>query len=246
MKAVLIDDEPKNIRVLKKLLTEFCPQVSIVGEASGIEDALPVIRQGQPDVVFLDIEMPYGNAFDLLDKLIPIEFEVIFITAFDSYALRAFKYSALDYLLKPVSIEELVTAVNRVEKKLQHNTNAHLLNLLSNIGQQPDRQRIAIPQKDEIFFIQVGEIVYCEASGGYTRIFRHGGKTFVSSRAIREYEEILPQEIFLRIHNSYIVNLRFVKKYQKGRGGMVEMENGATIEVAARRREEFLARLGYK
>lgn len=246
--ALIIDDEPKNIRILQGLLEESCPEVTVTGEAVSAESAIPLIHEKQPDLVFLDIEMPYGNAFDLLDKIMPVNFEIIFITAFDDYTLKAFKYSALDYLLKPVSIDELKNAVRKAKEKIRvKNINQQLQNLLFNINKtNSSLQKIALPCKDGLVFVLLTDIIRFEAKAGYTNVFAVTHQKYVSSRSIKEYEEILPDDIFFRIHNSHIINLNWVKKYHKGRGGLIEMSDGAMIEVATRRKDEFLARFGYK
>ncbi|OQP57980.1 LytR/AlgR family response regulator transcription factor [Niastella populi] len=246
--ALIIDDEPKNIRILRGLLNESCPEVRIIGEAVSAETAIPLIAETRPDLVFLDIEMPHGNAFDLLDKIMPIDFEIIFITAFDAYTLKAFKYSALDYLLKPVSIDELKTAVQKAKERIRFkNINVQLQNLMFNINKpNSNLQKIALPNNDGLVFVQLAQIIRFEARGGYTYVHTTENQKYVSSRIIKEYEEILPAEIFFRIHNSHIINLNFVKKYHKGRGGLIEMNDNALIEVATRRKDEFLARFGIK
>jgi len=248
IKALIVDDEPKRIRILKNLLEEFCPQVEICGEAENTETAISLIEEQEPDLVFLDIEMPYGNAFDMLDKLMPVTFEIIFITAFDEYTLKAFKYSALDYLLKPVNIDELKEAVAKAETRLQHkNTNHQLQNLLYNLKRgNAALQKIALPFKDTLVFIPVNSIIRCEANGGYCNIFTNDGQKFLGTKTIKKYEEILPADLFYRIHNSHLINLNYVRKYLKGRGGFIEMDDGAVIEVASRRKDEFLARFGYR
>ena len=246
--ALIVDDEPKNIRILQGLLDKSCPDVTIVGEAISAETAIPLIRDKNPDLVFLDIEMPYGNAFDLLDKIMPVNFEIIFITAFDDYTLKAFKYSALDYLLKPVSIDELKIAVFKAKERIRFkNINAQLQNLVFNINKtNASLQKIALPCNDGLVFVLLSEIIRFEAKGGYTHVYVSNNQKYISSRIIKDYEELLPEDIFFRIHNSHIINLNFVKKYHKGRGGMIEMADNAMIEVAIRRKDEFLARFGYK
>jgi two-component system, LytTR family, response regulator len=246
--ALIIDDEPKNIRILHGLLTESCPEVKVTGEAVSAETAIPLINEKQPDLVFLDIEMPYGNAFDLLDKIMPVNFEIIFITAFDDYTLKAFRYSALDYLLKPVSIDELKMAIQKAKERIRFkNINDQLQNLLFNINKpNPSLQKIALPCKDGLVFVILSDIIRFEAKSGYTNIHVVDNKKYLSSRTIKEYEEILPDDIFFRIHNSHIINLNWVKKYHKGRGGLIEMSDDALIELATRRKDEFLSRFGYK
>lgn len=243
IKAIIVDDEPKNRKVLRSLLTQFCPQVVVENEAGSADEATVMIQQEKPDILFLDIEMPYGNGFDLLDRLMPVDFEIIFITAFDEYTLKAFKYSALDYLLKPVNIQELQTAVDKASKKIHlKNINQQLSNLLQNIRHsESTSSKLAVPSQDGFFFISLNDIIRIEAKGNYTSIFSNDGQKHVSSRTIKQYEEMLPPRQFFRIHNSHIINLAFIKKYHKGRGGQVEMSDGALLEVATRRKDDFLA-----
>jgi two-component system, LytTR family, response regulator len=245
IKTVLIDDEIDSIRVLQRLLETCCPQVSIIGTANGVETALRLIRECQPDLVLLDIEMSQGNAFDLLNQLQPQEFQVIFVTAFDNYAIRAFRYSALDYLLKPVDIDDLRNAINKVrERPASQDLAQQMKILLENIGTlQLSQQKMAIPTITGLTFIPVQDILRFEAKGNYTEIHLSNGEPIFATRTIRDYEEVLPETIFCRIHNSHIINISRIQKYQKGRGGSVIMEDGSVIEVASRRREEFLRRL---
>lgn len=242
-KTIIVDDEPKNLRILKKLLQDYCPQIQLIGEAEDAKAAFEIITELKPDLVILDIEMPYGNAFDLLDNLMPIDFEIIFITAFDNYSLKAFKYSALDYLLKPVGITELQAATNKAIQRITgKNINQHVSMLLSNFkNTQNNLQKIAIPTVDGFVFMNVEDIIRCEANGAYTYIYSTRNEKIIASKNIKEYEELLPNTIFCRIHNSHLVNLNRIKKYSKGRGGTVIMEDGAILEVASRRRDEFLA-----
>lgn len=245
IRSILIDDEPKNIRILRGLLEEFCPGVQIVGEANSAEQAIPIIQNLKPDLLFLDIEMPFGNAFDLIDRLKPVDFEIIFITAFDDYTIRAFKYSALDYLLKPVNIDELREAVDRAAKRLEHkNINKQLTNLLHNFKKSPNVvQRIALPDKHgSMVFLEVDQIIYIETKKGYSYVHSIDGEVYNSARSIREYEDMLPPDSYFRIHHSCLINMAHIKKYHKGRGGVVEMQDGLLLEVAARRKEEFLKR----
>lgn len=245
IRTVLVDDETDSIRVLQRLLENYCPQVSIAGTAGGVETALPLIREAKPDLVLLDIEMAQGNAFDLLNQLQPIRFKVIFVTAFDNYAIRAFKYSAVDYLLKPVDIDDLVRAINRIgEKPDEHAVVQQMKTLLENVGVlHLPQQKMAIPTITGFIFVTVQDIIRFEAKGNYTSVYLSNGDSILATRTIKDYEEILPETIFYRIHNSHIINLSHIKKYQKGRGGVVEMEDGSSIEVASRRRDEFLNRL---
>jgi two-component system, LytTR family, response regulator len=249
IRAVLIDDEQKNISILEKMLEQFCPDVEVAGTASDSKSGASIIRQEKPDLVFLDIEMPYGNAFDLLDGLKPFDFEVIFVTAFDNYMLKAFKYSALDYLLKPVDIAELKSAVNNVisRKKSRHIDMQQLELLLASMkNPRMPIERIALPSQEGLELHNVDDIVRCEALRGYTNIYLQNGQKILSSRNIKEFEDLLPETVFFRIHNSHLVNLNCVKRYQKGRGGFIEMMDGTQLEVAIRRKDELLARFGHK
>lgn len=245
IRTVLVDDEIDSIRVLQKLLESFCPQVAIVGTASGVETALRVIRETGPDLVFLDIEMAQGNAFDLLNQLQPLQFQFIFVTAFDDYAIRAFKYSAVDYLLKPVDIDDLRSAISRVqERPLEKDLTQKMRTLLEHMGTlQISQQKMAIPTITGLMFVPVQEILRFEAKGNYTNIIMANNDAILATKTIKDYEEALPEVIFYRIHNSHIINLSRIREYQKGRGGSVVMEDGTVIEVASRRREEFLRRL---
>jgi two-component system, LytTR family, response regulator len=248
IRTIIVDDEPKNRKILRSLLDKFCPEVFVMHEAGSAKDALEVIALSKPELLFLDIEMPYGNGFDLLDQLMPVDFEIIFITAFDEYTLKAFKYSALDYLLKPVNIEELQAAVERAAKKINtKNINQHLSNLLQNLAPgKAAASKIAVPTNDSYIFVTMRDILRLEARGNYTVIYTADGTKHISSRNIKQYDELLPEKQFFRIHNSHIINLEHVRKYRRGRGGEVEMADGAVLEVATRRKDAFLALLGTK
>ena len=242
IKTVIVDDEPKNIRILRKLIEDYCPQLRITGEAGDVQAAYSLIQELKPSLVLLDIQMPFGNAFDLLDKLMPINFEVVFITAYDNYSIKAIKYSALDYLLKPVDIKELQLAAEKAAEKIaDKRINEQVAVLLANIKNPlHNLQKIAIPTIEGLVFVQVDDIIRFEASGSYTNIFTIKKETIVASKNIKEYEELLPPAGFFRIHHSHLININRIIKYNKGRGGTVTMEDGAEIEVASRRRSDFL------
>jgi len=244
IRALIVDDESKNIRILHGLLQTYCPQVHVVGQANGFHKALELIESSHPDLLFLDIEMPYGNAFDLLEKIMPVKFEIIFVTAFNDYALKAFRYSALDYLLKPVNIDELKAAVAKAEQKLdQKNVNLQLNNFINNF-KKAELQKIALPLLDGLLFVPVPEITYLHAKGSYTDVHLHNGEIHTTARTIKDYEDMLSQDTFCRVHHAYLINVNHIKKYSRGRGGLIEMEDRAIIEVSVRRKDEFLARFG--
>ncbi|HEX9513496.1 MAG TPA: LytTR family DNA-binding domain-containing protein [Puia sp.] len=245
IRAVLIDDEIDSIRILQRLLETYCPEVMVVGKADGVETGIHTIQTAKPDLVLLDIEMTQGNAFDLLNQLQPINFQIIFVTAFDNYAIRAFKYSAIDYLLKPIDIDDLCAAVERVTQKIQGKSFLDQMQvLLHNVETfHLSQQKMAVPTLTGLIFVAIRDITRFEAKGSYTTIYLNNGEQIMATRNIKEYEDLLPAVIFCRIHNSHIINLHKIQKYHKGRGGYVIMEDGSSIEVASRRREEFLRRL---
>ena len=245
IRTILVDDEADSRSVLQRLLETYCSQVTVVGTAAGVDTALPLIREKDPDLVFLDIEMIQGNGFDLLNKLQPFSFQVIFVTAFDEYAVKAFKYSAVDYLLKPVDIDELQSAVEKVTVRMQDRLDlSPIRTLLENVGaMQLSQQKMAIPTVNGLSFVAINNIIRFEAQGSYTVIYVTNGEPLMATRNIKEYEQLLPESIFCRIHNSHIINLQRIQKYQKGRGGVVIMEDGSEIEVASRRRQEFMQKL---
>jgi two-component system LytT family response regulator len=245
IRTVLVDDEIDSIRVLERLLETHCPKINIVGKAAGVESAMEIIQASKPDLLFLDIEMTQGNAFDLLNKLKPLNFLVIFVTAFAEYAIRGFKYSALDYLLKPIDIDELVAAVARAAERLQEKNLTDQLKIFQeNIGTyQLNLQKLAVPIPTGLMFVVIRDIIRLEAKGSYTVIHLQNKEQLLTTRNIKEYEMLLPESIFFRAHNSHIINLLQIKKYHKGRGGNVIMEDGSSIDVASRRREEFIRRM---
>ena len=189
--------------------------------------------------------MTQGNAFDLLNQLQPTVFQVIFVTAFDNYAVRAFKYSAVDYLLKPVDIDDLRDALDRVTEKTQKaGVMEKMKVLLDNMGTMNlSQQKLAVPTITGLMFVSVRNIIRFEAKGNYSVIFLNNGSQVTATRNIKDYEDLLPESIFCRVHNSHIINLQNIQKYHKGRGGYVVMDDGSSIEVAVRRKEEFLRRL---
>jgi two-component system, LytTR family, response regulator len=243
--AVLIDDEIDSNRILQTLLENYCPQVLVAGTADGVETAAALIREMRPDLVFMDIEMTQGNAFDLLNRLQPVNFHVIFVTAFDNHAVRAFKYNAIDYLLKPVNIRELCAAVDKLSGKIvESNLLGRVRSMLEDMrGVDAAESKIGFPTMNGLSFVLIRDIIRLEAKGGYTLIHLRDRARITATGYLKEYEDNLPQTIFFRIHQSHIINLNKIRSYQKGRGGYVVMDDDSYIEVASRRREEFMQRL---
>jgi len=242
--AIIIDDEQKNVSVLISLLHDYCPHVALVGSANSAAAGRQLIEQLSPDLVFLDVEMPYGSGFDLLQSVPGLLSEVIFITAYSQYALSAFRYAALDYLLKPVNIDQLKAAVHRAELKIKEKKSARNYELLLRNLDEKDasKQSIAISDKGEQYFIQLADILYIIADGSYTHIYTPK-RSFVSTRNLKDFEGMLPGSIFCRIHHGHLINKMHIDKVQKGRGGAVLMKDGRKLEIAVRRKEEFLKML---
>lgn len=247
IRALIVDDELGSVQTIEALLTRYCPNVEIVGKAYDPEQAASQIAAVKPQLVFLDIEMPFGNAFDLLDKLAPVTFEIIFVTAFNIYAVKAFRYAAADYLLKPLDIEELKAAVTKIEQRLGGNQiNARIEMLLENL-RQPEtsiNQKINLPTSDGFRIERIQKIMYLHAEGSYTYIFLEGGDKILVSKNLKDFEDLLPEKVFCRIHHSSIININFVKQYYKGRGGEIEMADGEMIMISTRKKADFFKLLG--
>jgi len=219
--AVIIDDEKKCVSLLKHLIENHCSDINVVGEAESAAQGLQVIQQHKPDLVFLDIEMPDKTGFELLKSLPEINFDLIFTTAYNHYAIKAIRFSALDYLLKPVDLDELKNALARVYKKHQKTGQQQSVEvLMSNIkSKQPNFSRISLSTQDGLVILHVDEIIYCEASGTYTIFYLKNREKIIVSKTLKEYEELLKDHSFFRVHNSFLINLNEVKKYVKGDGG---------------------------
>lgn len=246
MKAILVDDENGSRESLALLLEKYCPQVQVLAKADSMTSALTAIQKYEPELVFLDIEMPNGSGFDLLEKIKDIDFDVVFITAYDHYAIRAIKFSAVDYLLKPVDPEDLKHAVKRVEEKRlsKKSLGDKYKTLLSNVKSETKLKKVAIPDGDGLVFISLTDIIRCDSDGNYTYFILNNGKKIMSSRTLGEYEEMFEGENFFRVHRSHLVNLDHVKKYIKGEGGYVVLSDNSQVEVSRRKKIEFLEKLG--
>ncbi|NOU46025.1 MAG: response regulator [Bacteroidales bacterium] len=239
IKTIIIDDEEKARFTLKQLLAEYATDIQIVGEAANVADGLQLIAEITPDLVFLDVQMPDGTGFDLLDKVSNISFKVIFVSAFDHFALTAFKFSAIDYLLKPVNADDLVKALTKIE--LSGDNQPAKIKVL--LGNRSGIEKIVLPSLDELIFVRIDEIVRCESDNNYTHFYLQNGDRILVSRTLKDYEELLESMGFFRIHKSSIINMRFLKKYKKGEGGTVTMEDGTQLEVSRRRKDDFLRTL---
>ena len=250
IRTVIIDDEQHSRELTAALLGKYCPDVQLVGFGDSVQSGLLAIREHQPALVLLDVELSDGTGFDLLNQLgEAVRFEVIFITAFDHYAARAFRFCAIDYLLKPLAFDDLKNAVDRAGQRLQQQgaaagANQLLETLLQQISKKGDLEKIALPTADGLLFVRPNEIARCEADGNYTWVCLTNRQKVLVSRTLKEYEDLLEPQGFFRIHHAHLINLQYIRKYTKGRGGTVEMEDGVVLDVASRRRDEFLAKVG--
>jgi two-component system LytT family response regulator len=241
--CIIIDDEAKNIKLLQNMLQLHCPSIKILATDTSAKNGLLLIEELQPQLVLLDIEMPHLNGFDLLKKLDPVNFEVIFVTAFSNYAVEAFEHRATGYVTKPINAEKLVAAVNNASKRIEEkNINKNLFTLIEQNTRQTAPDKIPLSTSNGLVFVKLSDIMYCESSGNYTNFFLSDGKKIMVSRQLGEYEKLLSETSFFRIHDKYIIQLSYIKEYLKGSGGSIVLENGQEIPVATRRKDEFLAR----
>ena len=244
LRAILIDDDQSNLSALSEKLLKHCPEVQVIGICDNGEDGIIAIENDKPDLVFLDIEMPLMNGFVMLQQLKYRNFELVFVTAYDHYAIKAIKYSALDYLVKPVEIDDLKAAVTKAEaNKNSRNSQLQMDLLLEHLNNKQPK-RITIPTSDGLRFINIEDIVYLEASNNYTNIYLSTDQKLLVSRTLKDFEDILPSDTFLRIHHSTVINKYYVEKYIRGDGGQVVMRHGKVLDVSKRKKSEFLQAIG--
>jgi len=239
IKAVIIDDEPQSRTTVSNILTNFCDDIVILGEADDVSSGFKLINGKSPQVVFLDIQMPDGNGFDLLQKFETIDFHVVFVTAYDQYAIKAIKFSAIDYILKPIDPQQLIDAVEKLRKLLPQQTQSteRINNLLAN---KQVLSKIALPTLNGYRFVNIKDIIRCEADNNYTNFFLQTTEQVIVTRTLKEYEQLLKSDSFIRVHQSHLVNLNFVTQYIKGDGGIAIMSDGSEVEISRRKKEEFL------
>lgn len=239
--AIIVDDEKSSLQNLLLKLTEYCPDICVIASSEKPEEAIELIRQHKPDVIFLDIEMPRMSGMRMLDELKDYAGEVIFTTAYAHYAVDAIRISAFDYLVKPVSITELQNAVARLVKLKQSGTKDKL-DIVRQSGSTGKNQedKIAIPSSEGLEFIEIKGIVRIESSSNYSRIFLSNGKNIFVTKLLKDFEDLLLPYHFYRVHNSHLINMNYIQKYIRGDGGQVVMQNGDTVDVSRRKKEEFL------
>jgi two-component system LytT family response regulator len=243
LNAILIDDEPECLRSLAHDLQLHCPDVTVVAQCDNGKDAIKAIHATSPDIVFLDIDMPYINGFDLLEMVHDVEFEVIFTTAYDQYAIQAFRISAVDYLLKPIDTNALKDAVEKVRilRGKGHNSKqiSFLIQQIKDLENNSVR-KIALPTFDGLEFVHMDDIIYCQSDGAYSTVYFTDGNKLYISKTLRYLEDALCTFHFFRVHNSYIVNLNHVKKYSKTDGGLLVLSNGEKVRVSRSKKDELL------
>ncbi len=241
IRAILIDDEPNALKMLELSLTRHCPEIRIVAKTNNPQEGLKIVQNTEFEILFLDIQMPGLTGFQLLKKLEVIDFEIVFITAYDQYALDAFKVNASNYLLKPIDENTLLKAIDKI-KKLKQTEQDEISELLNKINTEQDlnNYRISIPFSDGLEFINVMNILYCKSESNYTHIYLFDNTKRLVSKTMKSIESKLPKALFYRAHNSYLVNLKFVKKYHRKDGSYLEMINGDEIRLSRNKKDKIL------
>ena len=243
--AVIIEDEQASRELLATYLSKYCPDVTLLAQADSVKPGLEAIRKHKPDIVFLDVEMPKGNAFDLLEEAGEINFETVFVTAFGNYAIQALNYSAAYYILKPVSIDELVAAVEKIKKQKEKNQVAlHTRVLLDNMkNQNAQNFKVVLPLMDGFEVVPVKDIVRCEANDNFTDFHFVSRPRMMICRTLKFYEQLLTESGFMRVHKSHLVNIGYIKKYTRGKGGQLTMSDSSVIDVSPNKKDELLTKL---
>jgi two-component system LytT family response regulator len=246
IKAVIVDDEQHCINRLEGMIRDYCRQtVQIIGTFNTVETAISGIEELKPDLVFLDVQLHDVTGFDLLSRIPYIDFEVIFVTAYDNYAIKAFKFSAVDYLLKPVDPDDLLRAISKLQRVLeQQDLSNKFSTLLHNLkAGNPATRKITIPTSKGLVFLPIDDIIRCEASINYTTIYLKDKQQLMVAKTLKDFEDILSDYQFFRIHNSHLINLNYIKTYHKGKGGYVVLSDNTSLEVSTRRKDLFLKKI---
>jgi two-component system LytT family response regulator len=247
IKSIIVDDEMKSRESLKKIIQSFCENVEVLATCQNVNEAFDSIKTLKPDLVFLDVQMQGETGFDLLTMFSKVNFDIIFTTAHSEYAIKAIKYSAIDYLLKPIDVDDLQAAIDKVRKKQNGNMFERMQQLLQNVkSNSPENYKLALPTSEGLTFIRVNDVLYLKASGNYTEIFMHDGQKYLVSRHLKEYDDLLADQNFFRIHHSSLINLNYIKNYVRGDGGYVVMSDNVTLDVSRRKKDDFLEKIGYK
>lgn len=242
LKVVIVEDDVQTIETIQEILHSHCNDITVVGVANDIESGLSVIHNVSPDLCLFDINLPGGTSFDIIQNLNNIDFKIIFITAHDKYALKAIKLSALDYLLKPIDPLELIDSVNRASKLIKDkNTELQINTLRDNIqNKKNESKRIVLKTFESIYLVDIQKIVRCESGGAYTYFYLSDGKKITISKLLKEYDELLQDQGFFRVHQSHLINLNFIERFDKKAGGTLVMKDGTTVPVSYRKKESLL------
>jgi two-component system LytT family response regulator len=242
LRAVIVEDEKRSRETLIGLLKRHCKNLEIVGEAENVSTGVDIVTKEKPDVVFLDIQMPDGSGFKLLEQLNQVDFDVIFTTAYDQFAIKAIRFSALDYLLKPIVSDDLVNAVNKAEKKrMARDSRKNIEVLLENMNRPPaESPKIVLSTSERINVVKIDDIVRCESDNYYTMFFFTNGKRLLVSKTLKEQEELLGEYNFIRPHKSHLVNVKYIKSYLKTKGGNILLEDGSEVPVSRRKKEYIM------
>lgn len=245
IRAILIDDEVNSLQNLQQKLEGFCPDINVVATSQKPEEGILLIRQHQPDVVFLDIEMPRMSGFRMLEELGEYDFDIIFTTAYNHYSIDAIRISAFDYLIKPIGIEDLQQAVERLGKSRNKQTKEKIDILKKSLSDNRSQEdKIAISTSEGIEFIPIKNILHIESKSNYSKIFLPENKSIMVTKILKDFEEMLLPYNFYRIHNSHLINLNYIKKYVRSEGGQVMLHDGTLIDISRRKKEEFLKLIG--
>jgi two-component system LytT family response regulator len=240
MTAIIVDDEKNSREVLATMLQKYCPEIAVLKSCSGAEEALERLQKEKPDILFLDIEMPGMNGFEMIEHINQPEFEIIFTTSYSEYAIKAIKHSALDYLLKPIDKDELIYAVKKASKNKTPFSSSRIEHLLELLQGKKSSRRFAVSTSEGLIILNAADILYCESDGPYCKFYFANNKTLITSRTLKEIEEVLQDYDFCRIHHSYLINMKFVDKYIRGEGGEVVLTNGKKLPVSRTKKQDFL------
>ncbi|MBV5313864.1 MAG: response regulator transcription factor [Prolixibacteraceae bacterium] len=241
--ALIVDDEKNGRENLAGLIRSHCPQIKVVAEAASVEQAIAGIQQHQPQLIFLDIEMPGGNGFQLLEHFNNFPFEVIFVTAYDNYAIRAIRFSASDYILKPINLNELIAAVDKVSLRIRNRSENERIRQLYLNTMHPTNPKIGLPTGERVEFVEVKSIIRCQGESNYTHIYFADRKPLLTAKSLIEFEELLAEYNFIRVHKTHLVNLNHVNSFTKNDGGVLLLSNGDSVAISRRRKEFTLEQI---
>lgn len=242
LRTLIIDDEAPVRNLINGIIQQYCEQAEVIATADGVNSGLAAIKKHKPDLVLLDIKLNDGTAFDLLKQLEDIKFAIIFITAYEKYAVNAFRFSAVDYIMKPIHIDELINAIRKASEKTEQQVlSQKLKNFFDNMNNKPEDKKIVLKTSESIFIVKVADIIRCEADHNYTTFFLTNEKKVLVSKTLKDYDEMLYDYFFFRTHQSHLININHIVSFEKNDGGFLRMADGSSVPVSKRKREELLA-----